>query len=250
MEHVTLGNVLAMLLIALGAGFVQSSIGFGFAIVALPFLVMIMPMQQSVAVLSILATCCYIQNVYKLREHIDISIVYIPLIASLVGRVIGMQFLMGAKAEYIKILLGFSFIVIAIYFAFYKSKVKIKYNVKNGLIFGFISGLFGGMFNISGPPIVLYYMAGNLPKEKYMANLQTYFLFSTSFSVLLHIFYRNVVLSTLGFSAIGVLGVAVGSYIGLKLFHKINVDVFNKVVYIFLALSGVYTVITSIAALA
>lgn len=250
MDHVTLWNALAMLMIALGAGFVQSSIGFGFAIVALPFLVMILPLQQSVAILSVLGTCCYIQNTYKLRAHIDFKIVYVPLIASIVGRIIGMQFLMGAKAEYIKILLGFSFIVIAIYFAFYKSRIKVKYTVKNGLIFGFISGIFGGMFNISGPPIVLYYMAGNLPKEKYMANLQLYFALATAFSVILHISYGNVTLSTLSFSAIGLLGVAAGSAFGLKVFHKMNVNAFNSAVYIFLALSGVYTVITSVTAIA
>lgn len=249
MDQLSLENILAMLLITLGAGFVQSSIGFGFAIVALPFLVMILPMQQSVAILSVLGTCCYIQNVYRLRKHIDLSIVYVPLLASLVGRILGMQVLMGSNAGYIKIFLGFFFIVISIYFAFYQDKIKIKYNVKNGLIFGFISGIFGGMFNISGPPIVLYYLAGNLSKEKFMTSLQTYLLLSTSFNVILHLYHGNVNLSTWSYSAIGLFGVAVGSYFGLKVFHKLNVKLFNQLVCVFLACSGVYTIITSVIAL-
>ncbi|NLY98507.1 MAG: sulfite exporter TauE/SafE family protein [Clostridiaceae bacterium] len=248
MEHITLWNLLAFLFIALGPGFVKSTIGFGFAIIALPFIVMILPLKQSVAILSILGTLCYIRNTYKLRKDIDMKIVMIPLVASMAGRVLGMQFLMGSEGEYIKIFLGFSFVVLAIYFAFYKNRVQIQYTVKNGLIFGFISGVFGGMFNISGPPIVLYFMAGNLSKERYMANLQLYFMLATLFSVMLHILYGNVVWSTVAFSGVGYIGVLIGSIIGLKVFHKMNVNVFNKAVYIFLAVSGIYTIITSAAA--
>jgi hypothetical protein len=97
LEHITLWNLLAILFIALGAGFVQSSIGFGFAIIALPFIVMILPLKQSVAILSILGTLCYIRNTYKLRKDIDMKIVMIPLVASMAGRVLGMQFLMGSE---------------------------------------------------------------------------------------------------------------------------------------------------------
>ena len=90
MEHITLWNLLAILFIALGR-IVQSSIGFGFAIIALPFIVMILPLKQSVAICPYWALYA-ISNTYKLRKDIDMKIVMIPLVASMAGRVLGMQF--------------------------------------------------------------------------------------------------------------------------------------------------------------
>ena len=239
-------QIIAILIIAAAAGFVQTVIGFGFSIVALPFIVMFLPLQQSVAIMSIIGVLCYIRVVWLLRAHIDFKIVYIPLTASIVGRLIGIQFLFGAKTEYIKILLGFCLIALAIYFTFYKEKVKVKYNVKNGLTFGFISGIFAGMFNIGGPPIVLYYMAGNLSKEKYMATLQLFFTMTTLFSAFLHAIYGNIKVTTLAFSGIGFAGVFIGGILGSLVYNKMNLKTFNYAVYVFLVVSGIYTVVNSI----
>lgn len=103
------------------------------------------------------------------------------------------------------------------------------------------------MFGIGGPPMVVYYLSvlGN-SKELYLATTQMYFCVGNIYNTAMRIYRGILTLDMLPLFIVGLAGMAAGKRIGLYILHRIDVPTMKKAVYIFLAISGVITLIRNL----
>ena len=98
--------------------------------------------------------------------------------------------------------------------------------------------------SIGGPPMVAYYLAATRSKEEYNATLQAYFVLSTTYIFLTHVFMGHVTGQILGWGVWALLGLAAGTFCGLKLFDRLSAAGLKKLVCGFMAVVGIYLTVT------
>lgn len=220
--------------------FIQRVSGFGFGIFVMTVLPYLLPSYGEATALSgMLAGSMSIVVFLRMRKHIVWKEV-LPILG--IFTVISF-FAVGAVAsldgKFLRHILGAILIIISIYFFFFSEKIKLKPTVFVQSIIGVIAGIMGGFFAMQGPPSVLYFLASCETKEKYIAHSQVYFALGN----LMMTFFRagnGFVTPTVGMAyGCGIFGVALGVFIGSKVFKKIPHKVLKKVVYAYMAVSGI-----------
>lgn len=226
------------------ASVVQAVTGFGFALVAAPFLTFIMGPKETVIFLLFSGMFMKSVMLYKTWQHGRSNQVIILFLGSLLGALPGGYFLKIASVETIKVLIGVVLLLAAL--ASIKNlHIKIVHQRLAQLACGFLSGFCGATAGLNGPPIVCYYLNENLPKETMRANLVRFFLLGNAGTLVLSYYWGsfhpaeiiNLTLSTIP-------AMLVGWALGERLFYKINPEVFKRLVIITIFISALVTLIS------
>ena len=166
-------------LVAFAGSFIQSSSGFGYAIICMAVWPMFMPFYTASILESIVAFFMVIYIAVRLWKFIDWKLLLPPVIMATVTSFLGVNTLMSLDEEVLSKIMGTVLLILAVYFIFFSSKVHLKGGIVSGLAAGAISGFCGGLFNIGGPPMVAYFLSVTDDKEKYNATLQMFFTINT-----------------------------------------------------------------------
>lgn len=235
-----INHILILIGISCMGSFIQRVSGFGFGIFVMTILPHLLASYGEATALSgMLAGSMSIVVAIRMRKFI----VWKEVLPILTIFGIVSFFAVGAVAnfddKFLKHILGGILIVISIYFFFISEKIKLKPTLFVQTILGIISGIMGGLFAMQGPPSVLYFLASCSSKEKYIAQSQTYFALGN----LMMTFFRagnGFVTPAVGMAyGCGIIGVIIGLFIGGKVFKKIPHKVLKKIVYAYMAVSGV-----------
>ena len=229
-----------MLLTCVVGAIVQSTTGFGFGSVMMAVLPYFMANYLQVAALSTLCgTSMSLMVAVKNFRKADFKVI-LPLFAGyIVSCTVAVRMSKGFDGEMLTKALGVILIIVSIYFVFFNNKIKVKPTFRNGVIAGMIGGIGSALFSISGPPTVIYMLAAVEDKEVYRASTLTFFamggIYSTTVRIANGIFTAQMVQLWI----LGLVALSIGTYIGGKIFHRINADMLKKLVYGYMAVSGV-----------
>ena len=231
---------LFLILIGMGAGFVQRVSGFGLGIFAMMFLPHFMPSHTAAAAISTLFSCVTsTYNSVRYRRNIALKTVLPMICASLIFVPIAVYFSVLVSGGMLKILLGIVLIALSIYFIFFNSHIKIKPTYLNGILAGSLGGTLSGLFSTGGPPAVLYLSSATTDNAAYFATIQFYFcvtnLYSTVMRAVNGIINSKVLISAL----IGIVGCLIGDYAGRFVFNKLDSNKLKYVIYIGMIISGI-----------
>lgn len=238
-----------MILCACGAGFVQRTAGFGFGIFLIPLLLLLGVMggdyKSIVSLSSMMAATLSLVTVFNLRKSLNWGYIWPLLIVFMPSSALFSFVMFGTDASWLKIILGIALILLSIYFTFFKKDgIKINPNWFNTIGLGSLSGLMGGLFSMQGPPVVYYYLSTQETKDQYMAQTQCFFLLGNLWMTMLRA-GEGIITTEVGKSyLIAITGCLSGMWIGARVYDKMNKDLLLKVIYIFLAYSGVSMIIT------
>ncbi len=232
-----------MMVVSLLGSMVQGATGFGYAMICMSLWTLVVPLKMASIVEVISAFVMTVGMAFKLREHINYKLMIIPFFSSMIGSTIGVAILMRQEDGNLQRILGFALIALGLYFVFYSEKIHIKPTIKNSIIFGFISGFTGGLFNVGGPAMVVYFLTASKDKMEYNATLQANFALSIVYTFILHLYHGNVTVGALGYSAVSILGLLVGTSIGLSIFKKLPQEKLKKVIYTFIMIMGVVLIV-------
>ena len=229
-----------MLITCVVGAIVQSTTGFGFGSVMMAVLPYFMANYLQVAALSTLCgTSMSIMVAAKNFRKADFKVILPLFTGYIVSCTVAVRVSKGFDGETLTKALGVILIMVSIYFVFFNNKIKIKPTFKNGVIAGMIGGAGSALFSISGPPTVIYMLAAVEDKDVYRASTLTFFamggIYSTAVRIANGIFTAQMVQLWL----MALVALALGAYIGGKIFHMINADMLKKLVYGYMAVSGV-----------
>lgn len=231
-------------LLAIGASFIQRVSGFGFGIFVMMFFPYIIASYGEATMLSglLAGSTALIIAVRNLR-YIQWRKMFPLLVVNIAVSYFTIEYMASLSTGALKRFFGAMFVMVALYFLFFDGKMKLPHNRTTKGVLGAISGVMGGMFAMPGPPLVLYCINCIDGKMEYVATMQ-------AFSVILNLFY-SVFRSQVGFAAedmllwwvVGLAGVVIGSYTGSLFFDKISASWLKRLVYMFLLVSGVVSML-------
>jgi Sulfite exporter TauE/SafE. len=227
-------------LAALAASFIQRVSGFGFGIFIMTILPLVMPnFGEATALSGLLASVnsCYIA--ISMWNRIPWKKLLPILITFIVVSFFAIRAVSSVDGRMLKHILGGVLILVSIYFFFLSNRIHVKPTLGVQVSMGAAAGLMGGFFAMQGPPAVIYFISCTDSKEEYLAITQAFFmvgnLMMSGFRAAHGLVTREVGLGW----CFGVVGVLIGIYLGAKVFDKIPLPVLRKIIYAYLAISGV-----------
>ncbi len=233
-------HCLFLILIGIGAGFVQRVSGFGLGIFAMVFLPHFMPSHTAAAAISSLFACVTATyNAIRYRKNIAYKTALPMICAALVSIPIAVRFSAAVSGDIFKILLGAVLILLSIYFIFFNKKINIKPTFSNGLLAGTLGGTLGGLFSTGGPPAVLYLSSATADNITYFATIQFYFCFTNLYATSMRVINGIINTDILIYAAVGMIGCMAGDFIGKTVFDKLDSNKLKQIIYIGMIISGV-----------
>ncbi len=173
-------------IVAVFAGsFIQSSIGFGLAIVAAPVLYFLNPDYVPAAV-TLIALVLSTVNAISHKDHISLGGLKFALIGRVPGSIAGGLLLLWINLDMLGLWLGISVLTAV---AVSLSSVKLMPTPGRMMVAGLLSGFMGTSSSIGGPPLAL--LLQHQDARSMRADLSAFFMFSCTLSL--------IVLATLGF---------------------------------------------------
>lgn len=231
------------------ASFLQTITGFGFALAATPLLAFFMEPKD--AIMLVLATgmitkVLLLAGVKIQGRFADIAPLFI---ASLVGALPGAYMITTISTNALKAFIGI--ILLATTWAMC-ANCTVKFSrprLAENLV-GLCSGFLGATTSLSGPPVVLFYLNEKTEKERLRANLTRFFLLGNLATLALSYGFGTLHLETLVLpTIISVPAIAVGVWVGEKLFKHLDASLFRRLAITIISISGMMTAYTGLSQL-
>ena len=241
------GIALQLILIAavtLGASLIQSITGFGFGIFAMIFLPHLLAYTGANALSTVLSTLTSVALAALLIRKVSYKNIIFPLIGFFIANYVAVAFIRTQANDTLTLLLGIALILLSVYFFFFSGKIKIRPTRVAGFIAGVASGILSGMFAIGGPPVVIYFLESEEDTDHYLATISAYFVISGVISTATKAAAGFITSEVLLGIAVGAVALAVGSFLGKKGRDKVKPEMIKRLVYGFMAISGVINVTT------
>lgn len=233
-------------LIVFIAAMVQSTSGFGFGIIFMAIMPLLITYKHA-NFLSV-ATCLVLQIyvLLKLRHHLNFKLVIVPVIASLISSSIGVRLMVNINPHLMNFILGFFLWTLAFYLIVIAKHVHLKKNIFVGFCAGAFGGLMEGLFAIGGPPMVAYYDSVISDPLEYQATIQTYFAITTINVVINNIICGNFTHTLVWPLLIAIIACIAGTTVGMHILKNISMQMIRKLAYTVMILAGTYDILKGI----
>lgn len=230
------------------AGFVQGLTGFAFALIAMSFWVWILPPQISAPLVVFASLWCHIISLSKEQPvHFDRSLVYVYIVAGLIGVPLGTFLLNIINAEIFKLILGL-FLILWCPIMFFAPQLKSIHQLgaKADASVGLIGGVLGGLGGFCGALPSAWVMLRNLPKQQQRYILRHFNFAIQLFTILVYLWQGTISKDHLTYFGVLILTISIPAIIGAQLFYKISEKQFKHIVLSLLFISGCVLTVTSI----
>ena len=154
---------------------IRSAFGFGEALIAVPLLALVVPVELAAPVAVLVSiTVAFIAVVQDWR-HVHWRSAGHLVLSTLFGIPLGLLLLKAVAEPLVKGALA----VVIIAFSFYSLGSRHRHELKDDRVawlFGFCAGVLGGAYGMNGPPLVIYGSLRRWLPHHFRATLQGYFL--------------------------------------------------------------------------
>ena len=168
---VTIQIVLVLFLATL----VRSALGFGEALIAVPLLALVMPIEVAAPTAVLVSiTVAFIIVIQDWRRIHLISALWL-VVPTFLGIPVGLFLLKTLPEPIVQAILGVIVMAFSVYSLASRRNHELKDDRLAGL-FGFTAGVLGGAYGMNGPPLAIYGSMRRWSAEHFRATLQAYFL--------------------------------------------------------------------------
>ncbi len=168
-------TTVAVLVILFVATLIRSAFGFGEALVAVPLLALVMPVEVAAPLAVLLSITVAAVVVVQDWRKIHARSAGWLILFTLFGTPVGLLLLLATAEAVVKAVLGVLIVAFALYCLLRRSQFELKTD-RHAWIFGFSAGVLGGAYGMNGPPLVVYGALRGWSPEHFRATLQGYFL--------------------------------------------------------------------------
>ncbi len=238
--------VIILILVTLLASFTQGVTGFGSALVAVPLLSFVLPLQVVVplTILNGVVITCYLS--FRMWPHIDRRKIMPLIIGCLPGIVIGAWFLKNLDQGMLRLLLGIILVGYSLYSLADRLPTR-RLSSHWGLAAGFGTGLIGAALSAGGPPTIVYTTLTGWSKDDIKATLSGFFTFTGVSIALAHWLTGLTTAEVLRYWLIGLPSVVAGVLLGARVYDRIDSRRYLRVVLICLLVMGIFFLIPTSA---
>jgi uncharacterized membrane protein YfcA len=156
---------------------VRSTFGFGESLVAVPLLVLFIPLELAVPLSVLLSVFIALMVVVQDHREIHLESAKWLILYALPGIPFGLLILTYGNEHWVKLALGLLIIGYSSYTLLAKDSLHLEHDNRSWLfVCGFLSGVLGGAYGLNGPPLVVYGNMRRWSAKHFRATLQAYFL--------------------------------------------------------------------------
>jgi uncharacterized membrane protein YfcA len=237
----TTDQIVLVLLIVLATSIVQSLVGFGFALLAVPLMIIVIDLQSAVIVSSIVGSLSNLLQSWQLRRDIDRVLAKRFLLATVLGAPIGLVLFIYANQSALKIVLGVSIL----FGVTVLSRGMELQHVSSWLdwLMGAISGVLLMATSTNGPPLVFVLQARKVAPTTFRATLNLVFLVSGAFGLVMFGFAGELVVDDVKLAGAAFPAMVIGISIGTVLRKYAPQEIFKKLVLVLLTVGGVSSIV-------
>jgi uncharacterized membrane protein YfcA len=221
--------VIGIFIVTLGA-FTQGSIGFGFALVSAPLLMLVnVNYVPGPIITAALLTAGLIS--FRERRSAELGKIKWLVVGRIIGNLIGAAIIAYISVTKFTIMFGV-LVILAVFLS--ASGLHVKVNIKNMISAGFLSGFMGTTVSIGGPPAALLFQHERGPR--FRATMSNFFMIGVVFSILSLTIMGEFGLNELVLGISLMPGVIIGVYISRHMTKKLDQHAIRPYV---LGLSGI-----------
>src|SRR5215831_20501886 len=164
------------------ATLIRSTFGFGEALIAVPLLAFILPVEVAAPVAVLVSITVAAIIVARDWRHAQLRSATWLLLSTLFGLPVGLVLLRSVPESIVKVLLG---ALVAGFSIWSLARVHAHEltNDRHAWIFGWLAGVLGGAYGMNGPPLAVYGTLRRWPPAQFRATLQSYFLPASLFGL-------------------------------------------------------------------
>jgi len=231
---------LTLALILFVGSAVQGVLGFGFGMLSMSFVVMLFPtefpMQKAVPLVTGYALLINSALVYRLRASVVLGGLRPILLGGLMGVPMGVMLLKRVDEGPLLLTLGVVMIVHVAWALRQADPSALNPGRLWAVLAGCCAGALGASLGTAGPPVVMYGSTKPWDKNQLRGTLQAFFLVCCIVQMTLYAVLtdedggRLMTMQLLRYNIVLAPVVALGGLLGLSLSHRLNQEVFRKLV--------------------
>jgi len=224
------------------AAFAQSLTGFGFALIMMPLVTVVLGVRTAAPVVALAALTVYSVNLVRYRRSINVSEVLRLGVASAAGVPVGIWVLANANEKLVMRILGLILVAYASYSLLQPTSRRV---LSRRWVYpaGFLAGCFGGAYNTPGPPVIVYGSMRQWPRDEFRAVLQALFFLNGILVVTSHALAEHLTKQVLVYYLYAVPALAVGILMGSVVDPKIDQNQFRRLVTAMILVLGLALVV-------
>lgn len=236
-------EIFIFIFIILVASILQTSTGFGFSILATPFLLLLFKPMEAIQINLILSLFISVALLTKIKEDIDYGILKRFIIGSTAGLPLGIMVFLFLDVK--NLMLGIGLIILGLTLLLLL-KFRITQTKGKDITIGGLSGMLTSSIGMPGPPLLLYFSGTDTEKAKLRGTTLAFYLFIYFMSLLIQVIFTGTN-KTIWLSSLFALPVVfIGLFLGQLLFKVINQNFFRIFTNIILLFTGIYMLIEAL----
>jgi uncharacterized membrane protein YfcA len=169
------GATLAIIAILFLGTLVRSSLGFGEALIAVPLLALVMPIEQAAPVAVLVSITVALIVLFQDWRKVHFQSAGRLIVSTLFGIPVGLWLLRTLPEPVVKATLGLIILAFSIHALRHRHRHTLP-DDRLAWLFGFQAGVLGGAYGMNGPPLAIYGSLRRWTPEYFRATLQAYFL--------------------------------------------------------------------------
>jgi len=226
------------------AALLQATNGFGFAVLAVPFFLLLVPADQAIQLVVILSLAISLVMIPRLRDAIEPSLLLRLAIGSAVGLPIGLVAFGYSNPLIVHLAAGAVIVLFAAMLGWsrYRQRPR-QVAMRRGfdLGAGTVAGAATGLVGMPGPPLMIYLMLAAAPMRAVRATLVAFFVLVYAVTLLSDVVFLGVPVADWAISASLLPLTWVGGLVGLRIADRLNETVAAMLSILVLAVAGLYT---------
>ena len=238
MAHAVPFDVALFIFAAFVGALVTGVAGFAFGLIASAIWLHAITPTQSAALIAAFAIVIQGATLWKLRHAVQVSRLVPFFVGGALGIPLGVAVLGWASASQMRTFVGLALVAFSLYSLARPKLPTIQGGgIADGVV-GAISGFLGGSTGLAGIPVIVWATLRGWSKDEQRAVFQPVAV--TIFAMTLVWFGGSgmVTTETLRLFAIGLPAVLLGTWLGLKLYGRLDEVTFRRVVLVLLLVSG------------
>lgn len=209
------------------ATFVRAALGFGEALIAVPILTLIIPIQIAAPVAVLISITVAAAVLVQDWRHVHLRSASWLILSTAIGTPLGLLLLTRVSTDLVKSCLGLAIIAFSSYGLLRRRLVALR-DDRLVWAFGFSAGVLGGAYGMNGPPLAIYGTLRGWSTQRFRATLQGYFLPASIMAMagywLVGLWNSNVT----HYYLVSLPGVAVATLLGQLVTSRMNTLLFMR----------------------
>ncbi len=224
------------------AGFVESFLGFGSALLAMPFLTILLGVRTATPLFAFVTLPVSLVVFFQMKKHFQLKRLLYLIIGSLIGIPLGIFFIKYIDEKIAGKILACLLIGYSLYSLTFQ-EIVFELGTMGKLIFSTFIGFINGAFNLTGPLLVIYSNSRNWSNNQMKNALASYFIITAVFRIIFNTIFGLMTEAVVKIFVYSLPVLVISALLGGYLYSKLHQQVFKKIVYLFILLSGIFLLI-------